>query len=71
MLQELGIEGFVIAGYLSNGDGKVGRFAMCVANSPPVEDGLRHLATFSGMWAAPAEEFTPPAQPEPPLGNEK
>jgi hypothetical protein len=64
MLSEIGVEGFVIAGYVTDGDRRSGRFAMCIANSPPVEDGLRQLATFAGMWAAPAAEFAPPAKPD-------
>lgn len=64
MLSEMGVSGFVIAGYVEDGDRRCGRFAMCIANTPPVEDGLRQLATFAGMWAAPAMEFAPPAPPD-------
>lgn len=68
VLQEMGISGFVISGYIENGEGKTGRFATCVATTPPVEDGLRQLATFAGMWAAPAAEFAPPDKPENAIG---
>ena len=68
-LQEMGVDGFVMAGYVTDGEGKMSRFASMLTNkSPAIEDGLSKLAVYLAMWSAPAVEFTPPAPtpaPEP------
>lgn len=60
MLQEMGVEGFVIAGYMTDGERKFGRFALSVTTNPMAEDGLLPLTRFAAMWSAPAAEFAPP-----------
>ncbi len=66
VLQEMGVDGFVAAGYISDGEGKMGRFAICHVNkNPAIEDGLRNLATFASMWSGPAKEFGPPPPDKP------
>lgn len=71
MLQELGVEGCVITGYLSSGEGRLGKFSLLVSDhNCAIEDGLAPLVNFSAMWCAPAREFSPPAvTPDPPLGD--
>jgi len=64
-LDELGVEGFVLMGYVKDGDGKINRFA--VANSgdnPAVEDGLRQIVAFANVWTQPTPR--PGAEPQKP-----
>jgi hypothetical protein len=50
-LQEIGIEAFVLAGYASDGDGKVHKVTLGVEGSNPAyADGLRTLAVLTGRW---------------------
>lgn len=65
LLEEAGIDGFVIAGYVNQGDGKLVRLAMvCTGKNVAVEDGLRSVATFVSMWSAPCQEFNQPSAGE-------
>lgn len=66
LLEELGIEGFVLAGYATDGDGHMGRFAVGQTNrNAAIEDGLRQMCHIATMWSAPAQEFGPPSAKEP------
>lgn len=59
-LKELGVEGFSIVGYMTDGDGRMGRFALAQASNPAVSDGLQKMICLSAMWSAPAQEFGAP-----------
>jgi hypothetical protein len=73
LLQELGCEGCVVTGYLSNGEGRLGKFSIMMGNrgNAAIEDGMAPLAAFSSMWCSPPKEFGPPSESsaEPPLGG--
>jgi hypothetical protein len=68
ILQEMGVEGCVIAGYIQTGDRRTGKFTSMFANPAniAVEDGLKPLLAFAGMWSAPPREFAAPPPPEAP-----
>lgn len=63
LLEELGVEGCVIAGYAADGDGKLHRFVSGTTNrNPAIEDALSKWTFALSMWAAPAQEFGPPSE---------
>lgn len=51
-LEELGIEAFVLAGYMKDSDGKITRITYGGAppNEPAYEDGLRVLQALAAKW---------------------
>lgn len=70
-MQDFGLSGFLIVGYLEDGDGRLRR--VCIANAaknPAFEDGLRPMIHAAHIWGAqpavsgrPADE-PPPTEPE-------
>ena len=61
ILEELGVEGFVMGGYVSDSEGKLTRFASAnISKNPAIEDGLSKWAIALSMWSAPPQEFAPP-----------
>lgn len=62
ILEEFGIEGFVIGGYIQVHEGRIERFtAACMPkDNAAITDGLGHLVAFTGMWAANAAPRTSP-----------
>lgn len=65
ILEEFGIEGFVMTGYIRCNDGKLERFsAACTTkDNAAINDGLAKVAAFSTMWAADATDLSKPAPP--------
>lgn len=61
-LEEFGIEGFVITGYIKCDGDRVERFTACCTpkKNAAIEDGLGKLAIFSSMWAASQPSQVPP-----------
>lgn len=52
-LRELGIEAFVLTGYLSDGDGKVSRVTLGTSgDNPAYDDGLRKMLVLGNAWGA-------------------
>ncbi len=50
-LQEFGIESFVFAGYVRDGDGKVSRVTMGAPGAHPAyADGLKNLGVMMAAW---------------------
>lgn len=76
-LEELGIEGFIMAGYVVDGQGMMSRFACGQTNkNPAIEDGLGSLCLAVSVWAgrqpdpSPAKNIATQApQPEQPGGS--
>jgi hypothetical protein len=70
-MQEMGLSGFVLVGYLEDGEGRLQR--VCIANTaknPAMEDGLRPLIHAAHVWGAmPAisgrPEEPPPSEAQP------
>jgi hypothetical protein len=61
LLNEFGLRGFVLVGYLESADGKKQR--VCIANTDhdaALEDGLRPMIQFAHMWGASTQ---PPPMP--------
>lgn len=68
ILQEFGIEGFVIAGYARFDGEHLERFVggMNTQHDPAIADGLAKLIAFSSVWAAPDFRFDqPPHEKQP------
>jgi hypothetical protein len=60
IMQDYGLSGFVLIGYLSDADGGLKR--VCIVNTarnPAIEDGLRPLIHAAHVWGA-----VPPEGPE-------
>lgn len=52
ILQEFGVTGFVLTGYVENSDGKRERILFVnTQGDPAMEDGLRPLIQFGHMWS--------------------
>lgn len=72
-LEELGIEGFVMSGYLVDSEGKMKKFTVCQTNkNVAIEDGLAPLARFASIWGTPNEMQRgafPGPQQDPPSGG--
>lgn len=49
-LAECGIIGFVLAGYKTDGEGKISRITIGGAENPALSDGLRPLERSASMW---------------------
>lgn len=50
-LEELGVEAFVLAGYMHDADGKVSRITIGGnPGNPAYEDGLRTLNALAAKW---------------------
>ncbi len=65
ILQEFGVTGFVLTGYVEDADGKRNRVLFVnTQKDPAMEDGLRPLIQFSHMWAQ--TPMSPPDSDEPP-----
>lgn len=63
VLGEMGVIGFAVAGYVEDGEGRTGRFALAHTNGNPiVEDAMSPLIRFTRVWSAPAREFCPPGE---------
>lgn len=53
MLSELGVEAFVMAAYVKDGDGKVTRVTFgAPSDNPAYDDGLRNIITLANQWGA-------------------
>lgn len=60
IMQDFGLSGFVLVGYLSDADGNLKR--VCIANTmknPAFEDGLRPLIQFAHIWGVTPTEPKP------------
>jgi hypothetical protein len=69
ILEEVGVEGFILFGYRADADGKLQRFtAFQIGKNPAIEDALSKWAGAISMWAAPPSEFGPPPDAEKPPG---
>lgn len=52
VFEELGIEGFVMVGYVNSGDGELKRLMLVqMSRNAAVQDGLRPVLTFGRMWS--------------------
>ena len=62
VMQDYGLSGFVLIGYLSDAEGNLRR--VCIVNdgkNPAIQDGLRPLIQMAHVWgAAPPETSLPP-----------
>ncbi len=51
-LQEMGVTGFLLVGYMTLGDGSKSRVMMVVdGGDPAIHDGLQRLSFASAVWA--------------------
>lgn len=59
-LEEMGIEGFVLAGYISTGDGKRSRIILGNdGGDPSIKDGLTPVNTAILIWADVLKPWRP------------
>ena len=53
VMADYGLTGFVLIGYLEDGEGKRQRVCICnTGQDPAIEDGLRPLINMAGIWGA-------------------
>lgn len=60
LLNEFGLEGFVLFGYLADAGGSLRR--VCIANTagnPAFEDGLRQFLVMGQIWGASSASLAP------------
>lgn len=73
IMQDFGLSGFVLIGYMETTDGPMRR--VCVANTaknPAFEDGLRPMIHAAHLWGAqPAVSGRPDENPPPPPAEDR
>lgn len=64
LFEEFGVTGFVVIGYVEDGDGKLRRICIVQTRQNPImEDALRPVIHFAHMWGCEAAGFRQPPQP--------
>lgn len=59
-LEEMGVEGFLLIGYIRTGDGKRNRLMMVSAgDDPAIADGLEPVARAGAVWAGMIKPWRP------------